>query len=460
MNHKKHRKPLVAIVGSPNVGKSTLFNRIIEQRKAIVEDIPGVTRDRIYGEAEWKGRCFSVVDTGGLVINPNDNNEKLIKEQVQIAIDSADLILFVMDSKSGLMPEDVEILNRLRKSKTNIINVVNKIDHSKQELKAYEFYKLGMEDFIPISALHNRNTYELIEKIVENIPERGSEQADETENIIKISVIGKPNVGKSTLVNSIIGEKRFITSPVPGTTRDSVDTPFAFNGKNYLIVDTAGIRRKSKISELLEKHSVFRAIRAISRSDIVLFLVDATDGPTHHDSRLGNLIEGRGVASIILLNKWDLAPEEAKNVRDINTITKERLISLSHSPVSKLSALTGKGIPRLFKTINKVYENYDRKIKTNELNKFLDGIKNKYPPKIYKGNQLKLYYMSQLQSKPPTFILFTNARKEIPNNYRKFIENQLRINFDFEGSPIRLIIKTRQDEKKEGERKKLTRRSI
>ncbi len=458
MNHKKHHKPLVAIVGSPNVGKSTLFNRLIEQRKAIVEDIPGVTRDRIYGEVNWKGRCFSVVDTGGLVISPDDNNEKLIKEQVQIAIDSADLILFVMDGKSGLMPEDVEILNCLRKSKTSIINVVNKTDHSKQELKTYEFYRLGMEEFIPISALHNRNTYELTEKIVENIPESRSERVEEDESIINISVIGKPNVGKSTLVNSIIGEERFITSPVPGTTRDSVDTSFVFNGKNYLIVDTAGIRRRSRISELLEKHSVFRAVRAISRSDIVLFLVDAADGPTHHDSRLGNLIEGRGAASIILLNKWDLAPEEAKNVKDIDTITKERLISLGHSPVLKLSALTGKGIPRLFKTINKVYENYDRKIKTGELNRFLDGIKNKYPPKIYKGSQLKLYYMSQLQSRPPTFVLFTNARKEIPDNYRKFIENQLRISFDFEGSPVRLIVRTRQDEKKEGERKKLTRR--
>lgn len=441
-------KPLVAIVGSTNVGKSTLFNRIIEQRKAIVEDVPGVTRDRIYGTAEWKGCMFDVVDTGGLLINPENNNEKLVNEQVQIAIDNADLILFVMDGKNGLMPEDGEVLDRLRKSETNIINIINKIDHGKQELKTYEFYKLGVDDFIPLSALHNRNTYELMEKIVENLPECPSLQDENTEDIVRISVIGKPNVGKSTLVNSIIGEERFITSPVPGTTRDSVDTRFVFSGKNYLIVDTAGIRRKSKISEQLEKHSVFRAIKSISRSDVVLFLVDAVEGPSHHDSQLGELIERRGISSVIVLNKWDLAPEEARNVENVDLVTKENLKSLGYSPVLKLSALKGEGIKRLFKTIERIYENYSRSIKTNELNNFLDEIKKKYPPRIYKGHQLKFYYMSQLQSKPPTFILFTNARKGIPHNYEKFIENQLRINFNFEGTPIKLIIRTRKDENK------------
>ena len=449
MNNRKYRnKPLVAIVGSPNVGKSTLFNRIIEQRKAIVEDIPGVTRDRIYGDAEWKNHSFSVVDTGGLIIHPSDDNEQLIKEQVQIAIDNADLILFILDGKSGLMPEDMGIFDHLRKSKTKILNIVNKIDHDNQEVRVYEFHKLGVDDFISISALHNRNTYELIEEIIENLPERYLPQDDDTENVTKISVIGKPNVGKSTLVNSIIGEKRFITSPVPGTTRDSVDTPFVFNEKDYLIVDTAGIRRKSKVFEQLEQHSVLRAIRSISRSDLVLFLIDATQGPTHHDSRLGELIEGKGAASIVILNKWDLAPDEVDDIRDINMITKERLKSLSYSPVLKLSALTGKSLPKLFKMIDKICGNYSRKIKTNELNRFLDRIKEKYPPRIYKGLQLKFYYITQLQSKPPVFILFTNARTGIPHDYKRFIENQLRINFDFEGTPIRLIFRTRNEENK------------
>ncbi|MGI9533586.1 MAG: ribosome biogenesis GTPase Der [Thermodesulfobacteriota bacterium] len=447
MNNKKYSdKPLVAIVGRPNVGKSTLFNCIIEQRKAIVEDIPGVTRDRIYGDAEWKNHRFAIVDTGGLVINPADNNEQLIKEQVQIAIDDADLILFMLDGKDGLLPGDEEIFKHLRESKVNVLFIVNKIDHDNHDIRAYEFHKLGLDKYIAISALHNRNTYELIDEIVNKLPDCYDAESEDKEDVLKISVIGKPNVGKSTLVNSIIGENRFITSPVPGTTRDSVDTSFVLNGKDYLIVDTAGIRRKSKVSELLERYSVLRAVRSISRSDIVLFLIDATQGPTHHDSRLGELIESRGVASIVILNKWDLAPAEVNEVTDLNSITKENLKSLGYSPVLRLSALTGKGIPKLFNVIDKIYENYTRKIKTNELNNFLDELKKKNPPSIYKGHQLKFYYITQLYSKPPTFILFTNARKGIPENYKRYIENQLRANFDFEGTPIRLIFRTRDDD--------------
>ena len=450
MNDKKYRdKPLVAIIGRPNVGKSTLFNRIIEQRKAIVEDIPGVTRDRIYGEAEWKNRSFSIVDTGGLVLNPADNNEQLIKEQVEIAIDEADLILFMLDGKDGLLPSDEDILNYLRESKTGVLYIVNKIDHDKHELKSYEFHKLGLERLLTISALHNRNIYELIDEIADNLPEYSPAEDDDTEDVLKISVIGKPNVGKSTLVNSIIGENRFITSPVPGTTRDSVDTSFEFKAKNYLIVDTAGIRRKSRVSEQLERYSVLRAVRSISRSDVVLFLIDAAQGPTHHDSRLGELIEGRGVASVIILNKWDLAPDEVNEIKDINSITKENLKSLGYSPVLKLSALTGKGIPKLFKVMDKIYENYSREIKTNELNNFLDYVKKKNPPSIYKGHQLKFYYATQVRTKPPSFVFFTNARKGVPDNYRRFMENQLRTKFELEGTPVKLIFRTREDENKE-----------
>jgi len=450
MNNKKFGdKPLVAIVGRPNVGKSTLFNRIIEQRKAIVEDIPGVTRDRIYGDAEWKGSSFSIVDTGGLVINPADSNEQLIKEQVQIAVEEADLILFMLDGKDGLLPGDEEIFKYLRDAKANVLYIVNKIDHESHELRTYEFHKLGLEKIIAISALHNRNTYELIDELVDNLPECTVEDEENTDGVLKIAVIGKPNVGKSTLVNSILGENRFITSPVPGTTRDSVDTSFVFNGKDYLIVDTAGIRRKSKVSEQLERYSVLRAVRSISRSDVVLFLIDATEGPTHHDSRLGELIEGRGVASIVVLNKWDLAPDEINEIKDVDLITIENLKSLGYCPVLKLSALTGKGIPKLFKVIDKVYENYERKIKTNELNMFLDKVKKKNPPSVYKGHQLKFYYITQLYSKPPTFVLFTNARSGIPENYKRYIENQLRSHYDFEGTPIRLIFRTRDDEKRE-----------
>ena len=355
----------------------------------------------------------------------------------------------MLDGKEGLLPGDEDILNYLRESKTRVLYIVNKIDHEKHELRSYEFHKLGIENFISISALHNRNIYELIDEIVDNLPEYPTAEQDDKEDVLKISVIGKPNVGKSTLVNSIIGENRFITSPVPGTTRDSVDTSFEFNGREYIIVDTAGIRRKSKVSEQLERYSVLRAIRTISRSDVVLFLIDATQGPTHHDSRLGELIEARGVASVIILNKWDLAPDEVNEIKDIDLITKENLKSLGYCPVLKLSAFTGKGIPKLFKVIDRIYENYSRKIKTNELNNFLNQIKKKNPPSIYKGHQLKFYYITQLDAKPPTFILFTNARRGIPDNYKRFIENQLRSNFEFEGTPIKLVFRTREDNGKE-----------
>ena len=445
-NEKSRHKPIVAIVGRPNVGKSTLFNRIIEQRKAIVEDIPGVTRDRIYADAEWKSSTFSIVDTGGLIINPADQSEQLIKEQVQIAMDEADLILFVMDGRDGLLPGDEEILNYLRDSKTKVLYIINKIDHESHESGTYEFHDLGIEELLPISALHNRNTYELLDKIHNSLPDSPPDDDEDIERI-RISVIGKPNVGKSTLVNKIIGENRFITSPVPGTTRDAVDTSFEYNGKEYLIVDTAGIRRKSKVSELLERYSVLRAVRTLSRSDVVLLLIDATEGPTHHDSRLGELIQSRGVASIVVLNKWDLAPEDVNQIDNVEEITKEKLKSLDYSPVQKMSAITGKGVSKLFKQIDKVYENSKRKIKTNELNNFLEEIKRKNPPSVYKGVQLKFYYITQLYTQPPTFILFTNARKGIPENYKKYIENQLRASFEFEGTPLKLLFRTREDEK-------------
>lgn len=443
----KLKKPLVAIVGRPNVGKSTLFNRIIEWEKAIVEDIPGVTRDRIYGDAEWKNKEYSVVDTGGLVLNPKDESEHLIKEQVQIALDEADLILFVMDVKQGLMPFDQDILQHLRKSQNKVIYVVNKIDHEKHNINSLEFHKIGIEKFTNISALHNRNTYELIKEIVENLPWENYQPLDSEDNeAIRISVIGKPNVGKSTLINTFLGENRLITSPVPGTTRDSIDSTFEYNNGKFLIIDTAGIRRKAKVNELLERYSVLRAIRSIARSDIVLFMIDAAVGPTHHDSRLAKLVEERGAASIVLLNKWDLAPDEIKTVSDIESITSENLKVLKYSPVVKISALTGKRVNKILESIKYIYENYSKKITTRKLNIFLEELKKKRSPGVYKGSELKFYYMTQPYTKPPTFVIFSNARNGIPENYKRFIENQLRENFDFTGCPIKLIFRTRKDD--------------
>ena len=439
-------KPLVAIVGRPNVGKSTLFNRVIEQKKAIVEDIPGVTRDRIYADAEWKNHKFSIVDTGGLVVNPKDDNQELIKEQVQIALDEADLILFVLDGREGLMPGDEEILLHLRRSKKDVIYVVNKIDHESHELKSYEFHKLGINELFSISALHNRNTYELNDKIVSMLPEYVEGGISAEDEVTRIAVIGKPNVGKSTFVNKVIGENRFITSPVPGTTRDSIDTLFEYQGKDYIIVDTAGIRRKSRVNELLERYTVLRAIRTISRSDIVILMIDGSEGPTKHDARLGDIIDDKGAASIIVLNKWDQAPREANEISNIEEITKENLMSLAYSPVLKISALTGKGINKIFKEVDRVYENYSRKIRTNELNKFFDEIKKKNPPGIYKGQELKYYYITQVYERPPKFVIFTNAKKDVPENYKRYIENQLRERYDFSGTPLRLVFRSRAEE--------------
>ena len=446
-NNNNTQKPLVAIVGRPNVGKSTLFNHIIEQKKSIVEDIPGVTRDRIYGEAIWKNRVFDIVDTGGLVIRPNDNTEELIKEQVEIALAEADLIIFLLDGKQGVMPGDQDIINHLRSSGKKVLYVINKIDHQKHEINSYDFHKLGIDTFLNVSALHSRNTYELIDLIKDNLPESDYTPEYDEENIIRVSVIGKPNVGKSTLVNAVLGEERFITSPVPGTTRDAIDTYFETNGKQYLIIDTAGIRRKSKISELLERYSVLRAIRAMARSDLVLFMIDASEGPTHHDARLGDLVKSRGKASVVLLNKWDLAPKEAREVDNIEELTIENLKSLDYSPILKTSALTGKKVNRIFDLVDKVYQNYTRKIKTKELNWFLDDIKKKNPPGLHKGKELKFYYITQPYTKPPTFVIFSNAKNRIPDNYKKYIENQLREYFDFSGTPIELIFRTRADDK-------------
>lgn len=440
----KH-KPVVAIIGRPNVGKSTLFNRIISSRKAIVEDTPGVTRDRIYEEVEWKSFNFSVIDTGGIVPYPDNTHHELVREQVDIAVKESSLILFVLDAKTGLMPHDTEILEYLRKCKKPLILVVNKVDHSKHDTEALEFHSLGMDNVINVSSLHNRNIYELMDMIINNIPRHSQAADDKYENAIHLTVTGKPNVGKSTLVNKILGENRFITSPVPGTTRDSIDTRFTYKGREYVIIDTAGIRRKSKVSDQVERFSVLRAIRAIERSDIVLFMVDGPGGPTHQDARLSQLIHERGKASIILLNKWDLAPDELIEADEVRQILSEKLRAIDYSPVITVSALTGLRLNTIFKKIESVYQNYCRKIPTKKLNNFLTGIKKvRSLPSIDK-KELKFYYMTQISSGPPVFVIFTNAKKEIPDNYRKFVENQLRTSFDLEGAPVKLIFRTRSE---------------
>lgn len=440
-----NKKPIVAIVGRPNVGKSTLFNRIIEWRKAIVEDIPGVTRDRIYEDTEWKNNKFVLIDTGGLEPRPEDDHQLLIKDQVEVAVEEADLILFLMDGNDGLMPQDYEIAEYLRRTDKPVINIINKIDHDNHENKTLDFHSLGIEEYFGISALHNRNMYELLEKIVSYFQKQDEvNKEDDDSEYTKIAFVGKPNVGKSTLVNKILGENRLITSPIPGTTRDSIDTIFINEKGKYILVDTAGIRRKSKISFLVERHSVIRAIRTIERSDIVLLIIDSEIGPTHHDSRLAHLIKTRNKGSIIILNKWDLAPIEMTELDHIEEITKERLKAIDYAPVLTISGLTGKRVNRIFDKIESVYKNYTTKIPTSELNKFLEDMKKDYAPPVYKGKEVKFFYISQPFIKPPTFIIFTNSSKGIPENYRRYIEKRLRDTYGFEGVPLKLKFRDRE----------------
>ncbi len=439
-------KPIVAIVGRPNVGKSTLFNRIIGWNKTIVEDIPGVTRDRVYEDTRWKEKEFTLVDTGGLSLDWDDQDYSLIKEQIDVAISEADLVVMLFDGKDGVLPQDSEIVRHLRKTEKKVIYAVNKIDHGnvKQLLKTYEFYGTGTDEFMAISALHNKNIYELVEQIASCVEASGQPETSEESEETRIAVIGKPNVGKSTLVNRILGEHRLITSPTPGTTRDSVDSVYEKDGKKYVFIDTAGIRRKSKIDAPVEKHSVFRAIRSIERAHIVLLMIDGQTGPTHHDSRLAELVKDRNRALIILLNKWDLAPEDIADPEEVEEVVKERLIGVDYAPVLTISALTGKKVGKIFDAVERVEENFRKRLSTGKLNRFLEELTKRHPPPVYRRKEIKLFYISQPFTAPPTFTIFTNSAKGIPENYRRFLENQLRRYSDFEGVPLRLLFRDRE----------------
>jgi GTP-binding protein len=442
-------KPLVAIIGRPNVGKSTLFNRLIRKRKSIVEDIPGVTRDRIYADTDWDGREFSLVDTGGFDPENDKLYPSLIKNQIEIAMAEADLILFVLDGKEGVMPHDRDVVSLLRKVTKPVIYAVNKIDDRKHAAKVLDFHSLGIDKLIDISALQGRRINDLLDSIVEHLPEGEEVSRNESgEDIIKIAVLGKPNVGKSTLVNRILGEQRLITSPVPGTTRDSIDTNVTRDGTNYLLIDTAGIRRKSRITFSVERHSVLRAVRSMERADIALLIIDAEEGPTHQDARLAELISDKGRACIILLNKWDLVPGEVASTPDIEGIIKDRLLAVAYAPVMIISALTGKGVEQIFGRIDTVYENFSQRIPTKSLNNFLKRTINKTPPPMYKGKEIKFYYISQPLTRQPTFVIFTNEIKGVPENYRRFLESRLREEFPLEGTPVKILFRAERKKDK------------
>ena len=433
-------KPLVAIVGRPNVGKSMLFNRIVGQRLSIVEDTPGVTRDRLYAEAEWCGHKFDLVDTGG--IEPNTDSEILafMREQAQLAIDAANVIILVTDLHTGVTAADKEVANMLLRSKKPVVLSVNKADSTgATDPGVYEFYSLGLGDPIPTSAVHGHGTGDLLDACVKYFPEDTEEE--EEDDRIKVAVIGKPNVGKSSLINCILGEKRVIVSDMAGTTRDAVDTEFENKYGKYVFIDTAGIRRKSKVEERVEKFSVMRAQLAIERADVCIIMIDARDGVTDQDTKIAGIAHEAGKASIVVVNKWDLVDKETGTMEKMRKDIMRDLSFMSYAPILFISALTGQRTERIFELINFVNDQSNMRISTGMLNDVLSEAQSRVQPPTDKGRRLKIYYMTQVSIKPPCFVIFCNRRDLFHFSYQRYIENQIRSVFGLEGTPIHIIIR-------------------
>ena len=437
-------RPLVAIVGRPNVGKSMLFNRLVGQRLSIVEDTPGITRDRLYAECEWCGRKFDMVDTGG--IEPTTDSEILMfmREQAQIAIDSATVIILVTDLRTGVTAADEDVARMLQRSKKPVVLAVNKADSTgKTDVGVYEFYSLGLGDPIPVSAVHGHGTGDLLDECLKYFPEEIEEE--EEEDYIRVAVIGKPNVGKSSLINHILGEKRVIVSNIAGTTRDAVDTMHENEYGKYMFIDTAGIRRKSKVEERVEKFSVMRSQMAIERADVCLILLDAREGVTEQDTKIAGIAHEAGKACIIIVNKWDLIEKETGTMEKMRKQIMNDLSFMSYAPILFISALTGQRADRIYELINYVNDQSNMRITTGMLNNVLADAQARVQPPTDKGKRLKIYYMTQTGIKPPNFVIFCNSRELFHFSYQRYIENQIRSVFGLEGTPIRIVIRQKGD---------------
>lgn len=441
-------KPLVAVVGRPNVGKSTLFNAIVNKRISIVEDIPGVTRDRIYFDAEWLNREFTMIDTGGIEFITDNSYviPKMMRLQAELAIEEADVILFVVDGKQGIVPADEEVANILRASGKPVVLVVNKIDSVNQEPNIYEFYNLGLGDPIGISAKNLMNLGDLLDDTVKHFPPVGTNVDDE--DTIHVAVIGRPNVGKSSLTNALLGQDRVIVSDVAGTTRDSIDTYWTHGDQKFVLIDTAGMRRKSKIEEAVERYSIVRSLRSVDRSDIVVLVLDAQDGVTEQDKKIAGYAYEAGKGVIIVVNKWDLVEKDDKTTLRFTEDIYDELGFLQFAPILFASALTKQRIHRLADMLKFVSEQQYRRVSTGTLNQLLQDAQTVNPVPSRNGRIPKIYYMTQASVKPPTFILFVNEPELIHFSYMRFLENRLRESFGFEGTPIRLVLrgKKRDDE--------------
>ncbi len=431
---------IVAIVGRPNVGKSTLFNRIIGKRVSIVDDKPGITRDRIYGETEWNGKNFTLVDTGGIEPSAKDIILNQMKRQAYFAINTADLILFMVDGKDGLTPTDSEVAQLLRKNGKPVLLVVNKVDNYKKSFHNYEFYKLGFGDPLFISAVHGLAIGDLLDEVTDYIEK--PHISIEDDDIIKIAIIGRPNVGKSSLINAVLGEERVIVSDIPGTTRDAIDSYFETNEKKMLFIDTAGLRKKSKISKDVEFYSNVRALGAIDRADVVLMVLDASQSISEQDKRIAGIAHDAGKAIIIIVNKWDLVEKDSHTMNDFNKKIKDEFAFIQYAPVVFISAKTGQRVNRIFELISFVMDYYTFRVKTNVLNELIREATAVSEPPSFKGRRLKIFYAVQTGIKPPTFVFFVNDTKLFHFSYIRYLENTLRQTFGFEGTPI--IIKPRQ----------------
>lgn len=429
---------IVAIVGRPNVGKSTLFNRLTETKQAIVDEISGVTRDRLYGIAEWAGKEFSVIDTGGYILNSDDIFEEEIRKQVDIAMEEANLILFVVDVTSGITDMDDTVAQILRKSNKNILLVVNKVDNNKRILEANEFYKFGLGDPISISSINGSGTGELLDKVVSHIEK---EDIEGELDIPKYTVVGRPNVGKSSLINALIDEERNIVTPISGTTRDSIYTRYNKFNQDFYLVDTAGIRKKGKVTENLEFYSVLRSIRSIEKADVCLLLIDATQGMEAQDLNIIRLIQKNNKGLVILVNKWDLIEKETNTSKDYTQKVKEKMSPFVDVPIIFTSVLTKQRIHKVLEEAKQVYENRKKKITTSKLNEVMQAVIEAYPPPSIKSKFVKIKYITQLNTFYPSFAFFCNLPQYVKDPYKRYLENKLRENFDFTGSPIQIYMR-------------------
>ena len=442
-------KPIIAIVGRPNVGKSTFFNYISGKRLSIVEDTPGVTRDRLYADAEWLGRKFTMIDTGGIEPTTDDHILLHMRKQAEIAIDTSDVIIFMVDFLDGLTATDEDIADMLRKANKPVILCINKVDRvGKMPDECYEFYNLGLGEIFPISSIHGHGTGDLLEECYKHFPEESDEEEDE--DLIKVAIVGKPNVGKSSLINRVLGEDRVIVSDVAGTTRDAIDAIVTRGEDRFLFIDTAGIRKKSKIDEDIERFSIIRAFAAVDRADVCILMIDAEEGVTEQDTKIIGYAHDSGKSILVCVNKWDLIEKETGTLEEFKKTVQEKLAFMQYAPILFISAKTGQRINNIFDQIKYIYNQAAHRISTGMLNDFLNDITATVQPPSDKGKRLKIFYMTQIGVRPPEFILFCNNEKLFHYSYVRYIENQLRKCFGFEGTSIKFVIRERKKKDEEG----------